>query len=224
MAWLQPQPTRKRPEYLCNWNRHLRCRVPLHGRGGPYILSKNVFQSGNCRALRVCQEPFPLRVLVFQRLQPLAFGYVHAAEFGTPFIDAGIADTVLAAKLRDRRAASCSLRMPMISSSVKRLRFIPWFSQWARYCVGFTIRPQSQQLEDDYPIFLAILLFLSCGSGAPPSAGRGKDRFRLYAFVAHCAGEMLFVREHQKPSFNRNCLPCVLNGSTGDLAHELFPD
>lgn len=84
-----------------------------------------VFQSGNCRALRVCQEPFPLRVLVFQRLQPLAFGYVHAAEFGTPFIDAGIADTVLAAKLRDRRAASCSLRMPMISSSVKRFASFP---------------------------------------------------------------------------------------------------
>lgn len=45
MAWLQPQPTRKRPEYLCNWNRHLRCRVPLHGRGGPYILSKRSFKA-----------------------------------------------------------------------------------------------------------------------------------------------------------------------------------
>ncbi|MCO5966611.1 hypothetical protein NAG74_33740, partial [Sinorhizobium meliloti] len=28
--------------------------------------------------------------------------------------------------------ASCSFNMPMICSSLKRLRFIPWSSQWAR--------------------------------------------------------------------------------------------
>lgn len=28
MAWLQPQPTRKRPEYLCNWNRHCDVAYP----------------------------------------------------------------------------------------------------------------------------------------------------------------------------------------------------
>ncbi|MGZ2475189.1 hypothetical protein ACVI1N_003480 [Sinorhizobium medicae] len=54
---------------------------------------------------RICQKPFQLRVLVFQRLQPLGFGYVHAAELGFPFIDAGIADAVLAATLRDGRAS-----------------------------------------------------------------------------------------------------------------------
>ena len=90
--------------HLCNWNRHLRCRVPLHGRGGPYILSQKVFQSRIVQH-RICQEPFQLRVLVFQRLQALGFGYVHAAELGFPLIDAGIADAVLAAKLRDRRAS-----------------------------------------------------------------------------------------------------------------------
>lgn len=52
----------------------------------------------------ICQEPLQLRVLVLQRLQPLGFGYVNAAELGLLFIDAGIADAVLAAKLRDRRA------------------------------------------------------------------------------------------------------------------------
>jgi len=31
--------------------------------------------------------------------------YIHTAELGLPFIDAGIADAALAAKLRDRRAS-----------------------------------------------------------------------------------------------------------------------
>ncbi len=50
--------------------------------------------------------------------------HVHAAQLGFPLIDAGIADAVLAAKLRDRRARLVSFRMPIICSSVKRLRFI----------------------------------------------------------------------------------------------------
>jgi|GEM_PF-3108235 len=105
MARLQPQPTRERPDtFMQLESSSARCRVPLHGRGGPYILSQKVFQSGIVER-RFCQMPFPLRVLVFQRLQPLGVRYVHAAEFGSPFIDAGIADTVLAAKLRDRRAS-----------------------------------------------------------------------------------------------------------------------
>lgn len=61
------------------------------------------FQSGVVEH-RICQEPFQLRVFVFQRLQPLGLGHVHATEPGFPFIDTGIADAVLATKLRDRRA------------------------------------------------------------------------------------------------------------------------
>ena len=75
---------------------------------GVTILSQTVFQSRIAEHC-ICKEPFQLRVLVFQRLQTLGFGYVHAAEFGLPFIDAGIADAVLAAKLRDPRA-SCGFR------------------------------------------------------------------------------------------------------------------
>ncbi|ABY37628.1 hypothetical protein ASZ97_15685 [Brucella melitensis] len=67
------------------------------------LLSQKVFQSGVVEH-RICQEPFQLCVFVFQRLQPLGLGHVHAAELGFPFIDAGIADAVLATKLRDRRA------------------------------------------------------------------------------------------------------------------------
>jgi len=48
----------------------------------------------------------PLQDRVAGELAAVAgFGYVHAAEFGLPSIDAGIADAVLAAKLRDRRAS-----------------------------------------------------------------------------------------------------------------------
>ena len=67
------------------------------------LLSQQVLQSRIVEH-RVCQKPLQLRVFVLKCLQPLGFGHVHAAELGLPFIDAGIADAVLAAKLRDRRA------------------------------------------------------------------------------------------------------------------------
>ena len=53
---------------------------------------------------RTCRQPLRLRVLVVQHLQPLGFGYLHVAKLGLSFIDAGIADAVLAAKLCERRA------------------------------------------------------------------------------------------------------------------------
>jgi hypothetical protein len=68
------------------------------------LLSQKVFQSGIVEH-GICQKPFQLRVPVFQRLQPSVFRHFHAAELRFPFIDAGIADAVLAAKLRDRRAS-----------------------------------------------------------------------------------------------------------------------
>jgi len=79
--------------------------------GASPLLSQKVFQSCIVEH-RVRKEPLQLRVLVFQRLQPLGFGHVHAAEFRFPFIDAGIADAVLAAKLRDRRACLVLLQYP----------------------------------------------------------------------------------------------------------------
>lgn len=39
-----------------------------------------------------------------QRLQSLGLRYVHPAELGLPFIDAGIADAVITTKLRDQCA------------------------------------------------------------------------------------------------------------------------
>lgn len=80
--------------------------MALHARR-LFIFSQKVIQSSIVEH-RICQEPLQLRVLVFQHLQPLDFGYVHAAEFGLPFILAGIADAVLAATLQDGRATGNS--------------------------------------------------------------------------------------------------------------------
>lgn len=45
-----------------------------------------------------------LRALPLLSHQPLGFGHVDTTELGLPLINAGIVDTVFAAKLRDRRA------------------------------------------------------------------------------------------------------------------------
>jgi len=79
MAWLQPQSTRERPDTFMQLESSFTMSRTLHGRGGPYILSQKVFQSGIVEHC-IGQEPLQLRVLVFQRLQPLGFGYVHAAR------------------------------------------------------------------------------------------------------------------------------------------------
>ena len=51
----------------------------------------------------VGQHAFQPAVLVFERPQALGLRHVHAAVFSLPFVDAGIADAVLAAQLRHRR-------------------------------------------------------------------------------------------------------------------------
>lgn len=66
---------------------------------------------------------------VLQRLQPLGFRDVHPAELGLPFVDAGVADALLAAQIGDRYA-SCSFKISMICSSEKRLRFMLWSLSW----------------------------------------------------------------------------------------------
>jgi hypothetical protein len=69
---------------------------------------------------------FQLRVLVFQRPQPLGLRDVHPSEFSLPFVDAGVADTMLAAEIDDRDPGLVLLNPDdlFFSSSVNRLRFI----------------------------------------------------------------------------------------------------
>jgi hypothetical protein len=49
-----------------------------------------------------------------------------------PFIDTGVADTMLAAETGDRNPGFVPFKIPMICSSVNRLRFMLWSSSWAR--------------------------------------------------------------------------------------------
>ncbi len=69
--------------------------------------------------------------LVLQRLQPLGLRDLHPAELRFPFVDAGVADAVLAAQIGDRNAGLVLFQIPMICSSEKRLRFMLWPSSWA---------------------------------------------------------------------------------------------
>lgn len=80
MAWLQPQSTRKGPDTFMQLDPSFAMSRTLARKRRTIHSFPKVFQSGIAEH-RVCREPFPLRVLVFQRLQPLGFGYVHAAEF-----------------------------------------------------------------------------------------------------------------------------------------------
>jgi hypothetical protein len=65
----------------------------------------------------------------FQPLQPLGLRDVRSAEFGFPLVNAGVTPC-----LRHRSAtatpASCSFKIPMICSSVKRLRLMLWSLSW----------------------------------------------------------------------------------------------
>jgi hypothetical protein len=90
------------------------------------ILQRRIVQHG------VGQQPFQPRVLVLQRPQPLGLRDLQPAELGFPFVNAGVADAMLAAQIGDRTPASCSFKIPMICSSEKRLRFMLWSLSWAR--------------------------------------------------------------------------------------------
>jgi hypothetical protein len=62
----------------------------------------------------------------------LGLRHVHVAEVGFPFVDACLGHTVFATKARDRDPCPCSFRLPMICSSLNRLRFVFGSSGWAR--------------------------------------------------------------------------------------------
>ena len=70
------------------------------------VLSRRVVQHG------IGQQPLQLRVLVLQRPQPLLLGDVHPAELRLPFVDAGVADAVLAAKIDHRNSGLVLLQDP----------------------------------------------------------------------------------------------------------------
>lgn len=90
--------------HLRNWNRLLRRRDPLHGRGGPYIFCKKLAKCG-CIQHLFGQQLLQPRVLVLKRLQPLRLGDLHAAVFGFPIIKRRFSNSVLAAEVGHLRAS-----------------------------------------------------------------------------------------------------------------------
>ena len=94
-------------------------QLSASGRASPLlsqkILSRRIIQQG------VSQQPLQLRVLALQRPRPLGLRDVRASEFSLPFVDAGVADTMLAAEIGGPDPASWSFKIPMICSSESRL-------------------------------------------------------------------------------------------------------
>src|SRR5690606_6959001 len=70
------------------------------------ILQRDVVQH------RVRQQPLQPRILVLQSPQPLGLRQLHPAELGLPFVNAGVADTVLAAQIGDRNAGLVLFQNP----------------------------------------------------------------------------------------------------------------
>ena len=58
------------------------------------------------------QKPLQACVVILQALQTLCLGHVHATEFGLPFLDRGIARTMVAAQIRDRDPGLVFLQNP----------------------------------------------------------------------------------------------------------------
>jgi hypothetical protein len=74
---------------------------------------------------RFRQQPLQLAVLVFQRPQPLGFGYFHAAVLGLPVVKRHFGDAVLARQVaRLRSSLARSRRTVIICSSVNLPRFM----------------------------------------------------------------------------------------------------
>lgn len=103
MAWLQPQPTRERPDTF-KQTVLVETSEILARTGQTIHLSQKILQ-GDIVEHGVGQHPLQLGVLLLKRLQPLGLADVHAAVLGFPFVDAGVTDPVLAAQFGNRDAA-----------------------------------------------------------------------------------------------------------------------
>src|SRR3712207_5154556 len=92
MAWLQPQPTRERPD---TFRRTVAVGTPraLHGRGGPYTSCQQILQ-GHVVEHRFGEKLLELRVLVLERLQPPGLRDVEPAGLRLPGVERGLADPV----------------------------------------------------------------------------------------------------------------------------------
>jgi hypothetical protein len=69
------------------------------------VLRRRIVQHG------IGQQPLQPGVLVLQRLQPLGLRDLHPAELRFPFVNAGVADAMLAEQSAAETPASCSVKI-----------------------------------------------------------------------------------------------------------------
>jgi hypothetical protein len=75
------------------------------------------------------QQLLQLRVLVLKRLQPLSVGNLQPAVLGLPFVERRVEIPCLRQISAVAAPASCSCKIPIICSSVKRLGFMVYPSR-----------------------------------------------------------------------------------------------
>jgi len=102
MAWLQPQPTRERPDTF-RQTALGNCSRPLHGRGEPYISLDDVLQHLLVER-QIRHDPLQAPVLLLELAQPLHLTRHQAGVFLIPIEIGRLADARLPADLLDRRA------------------------------------------------------------------------------------------------------------------------
>src|SRR5690606_38840281 len=71
---------------------------------GATIFSRKILECGVVEH-GIGQELFELGVLVLERFKSLDLAHIHAAIFGFPFVDAGVAHAVFPAQVGDRNAS-----------------------------------------------------------------------------------------------------------------------
>jgi hypothetical protein len=79
------------------------------------------------------KQPLQFGILILKASQPFGLPHVHAAEFGFPLVNAGIADTMRAAQVRYRNPSLMLLQYP---NNLLFTKSVPFHSSgpfpWAR--------------------------------------------------------------------------------------------
>jgi hypothetical protein len=109
----------------------MRDSFPL-GRGRHHFFPKRSFNAALSSMVSASSRFSPVfsSSSVFSRMASETS--IQPTELRFPFVDAGVADAVFATQMGDRNAAPCTIKIPIIYSSEKRLRFMLWSSSWAR--------------------------------------------------------------------------------------------
>jgi hypothetical protein len=89
----------------------MRNSLPL-GRGRHHFFPRRSFNATLSSMASASMRLSLPAILVLQGPQPLGLGHLHPTELCFPLVDAGVADPVLAAQLRNRNASLMLLQNP----------------------------------------------------------------------------------------------------------------